>query len=915
MKRLRAWMFRLGGLFRTERQEQELAAEMESHLQMHIDDNLRRGMTPEQARRDAILNLGGVEQTKQAYRERSTIPVLENLLRDVRYALRQLRKSPGFAIAAVLTLALGIGANTAIFSLMDAVLLRSLPVKQPDRLFIPNWKAKTWPDNLSLSGYFYYEFSYPMFERFQKEHRLFSSVFGFAPLGMKEGNVAVGLHGHTTAATGSMVTGGYFAGLGVAPVLGRAIAESDARQGAAPVAVISYGYWQRVFAGSASVLGQHITLNAQPYTIVGVAPPKFFGLQAGRQEDIWIPIVESPTLAPWNTPARTGQSMFVSQQWWWLTVIGRLQPGVTQQQAVAALKPVLQSGFQSAFGPLKAENQPSMEAMSGSRGLDYLEGFYTEPLHILMGIVALLLLATCASLATLLLARAAARSKEMAIRMATGATRARVIRQLLTESVLLSGCGGGLGLLLAFALAHSLATLIASGDFPLRVDVSPDPRVLAFTAAASVLTGILFGLAPASRVTRVDLVASLKETTGTSLGEIRHRFTLGKVLIVLQVAVSMLLLVGAGYMLRSLQKLEYQNIGIGRNHRLIFSIDPTLNGYNNQQQLQLYQTVLSRLQSLPGVKSATTVNVRLISNFFSRGNVDIEGYRPADRNKPLVFFDGVGPQFLETTGIRLLAGRDINDHDTPTSPKVTIINQAMAEKYFGKQDPIGRHITRTLNKGKVATYEIVGICANAKYTNLRQPTAPTFYYPYTQQQHFYGVTFYLQTAGDPKVLVPDVRHVVHDLDPSLLVTDIRSQSDQIDESIVPERILARLATFFGALALLLAAIGLNGTLAYAVNRRSQEIGVRMALGAQRGQVVRLVVGETIVLVCLGIAVGIPLAIASARLVSSQLYGIQTLDLPTLIGASAVLLLAAVLSGYLPARRAARTDPMQALRAE
>ena len=899
--------------FRRRQWDRERVRELESHLAHEIDDNIVSGMTQEEARRQAYVKFGNPTRFREEIWQMNSFVFLENLWRDVKFAFRQLRKSPGFTVTAILTLALGVGANTAIFSLMDAVLLRSLPVKQPDRLFILNWKANTWPDNLTLTGYFYYEFSYPMFERFQKEHRIFSSVFGFAPLGMKEGNVAVGLHGHTTAATGSMVTGGYFAGLGVAPVLGRAIAESDARQGAAPVAVISYGYWQRVFAGSASVLGQGITLNAQPYTIVGVAPPKFFGLQAGRQDDIWVPVVETKALHPWGSnPRIAGQSMFTSPQWWCLTVIGRLQPGVTRQQAVAALTPVLQSGFQSAFGPLKPENQPSMEVMSGSRGLDYLEGFYTGPLHILMGIVALLLLATCASLATLLLARAATRSKEIAIRMATGATRARVIRQLLTESVLLSGCGGALGLLLAFASAHSLATLIASGDYPLRVDVSPDPLMLGFTAGVAVLTGVLFGLAPAWRATCVDLVASLKETTGTSLGEVRHRFALGKVLIVLQVALSILLLVDAGYMLRSLRKLEYQNIGIARNHRLVFTIDPTLNGYNNQQQLQLYQTLLGRLQSLPGVKSATSVNVRLISNWFSNGNVDIEGYRPADRNKPLVFFDAVGPRFLETTGIRLLAGRDINDHDTPSSPKVAIINQAMAQKYFGGRNPIGLRITRELGNGKTVTYKIVGICANAKYTSLRDPIAPTFYYP---QQHFRGMTFYLQTAGGPNALLPDVRHVVHDLDPSLLVTDIRSQSDQIDESIVPERMLARLAGFFGALALLLAAIGLNGTLAYAVNRRSREISIRMALGAPRGQVVRLVVGETVLLIGLGIAVGIPLAAGSAKLLSSQMYGIQPFDPPTLIGASFVLLLTAGMSGYLPARHAASVDPMQALRAE
>jgi predicted permease len=901
--------------FRRRQWDRDRSRELESHLAHEIDDNIARGMTPEEARRQAYIKFGNPTLIREDIWQMNSLTFLESLWRDVRYALRQLLKSPGFTVTAVLTLALGIGANTAIFSLMDAVLLRSLPVKQPDRLFTLDWTAKTWPHDLRLSGYYKYEFSYPMFERFRDEHKIFSSVFGFAPLGFEEGNVAVGLHGQTGAATGTMVTEGYFSGLGVSPVLGRAITEDDARQDAIPVAVISYGYWQRTFGGSASVLGQHITLNGQPYTIVGVAPPKFFGLQAGRQDDLWIPVVNSPTMFPWASRAAPGQTL-TSQKWWWLVVVGRLQPGVSPQQATVGLNPVLRAGFQSAFGStLKPENSPRMEVVSGNHGLDYLEGFYKQPLQILMAIVALLLLAACASLATLLLARAAGRSKEIAVRLATGATRARVVRQLLTESVLLSGMGTGMGLLLALLATRSLAALIASGSGPLRVDVSPNPTVLGFTAGISVLTGILFGLAPAWRATRVDLVSTLKETTGKSLGEMRrHRFALGKVLIVVQVAISMLLLVGAGYMLRSLEKLEDQNIGIARNHRLVFSIDPELSGYTDQHQLQLYETLRRKLQALPGVKSATAAKLRLIANWMSNGYVEVEGHKAADGNKLSVDMNSVGPGFLETTGIPLIAGRDINDHDTPTSTRVAIINQVMAEKYFGKHYPIGLHITRKLAKGETVTYEIVGICANAKYTSLRDPIAPTFYYPYTQQQHYYGMTFYLRTYGDPNTLVPAVRHLVHDLDPSLLMTGIRSQSEQIDESIVPERMLARLASFFGAVALLLAGIGLNGTLAYAVNRRSKEIGIRMALGARRGQVVLLVLGETIMLIVLGIALGIPLAIASARAVSSQLYGIHTFDLPTLIGASAALLMAAVLSGYLPARRAASIDPMQALRA-
>jgi predicted permease len=844
---------------------------------------------------------------------------IETFIRDLKYAFRQLCKSPGFTLTAILTLALGIGANTAVFSLTDAILLRSLPVQEPQQLYVPTWKAAVWPDHLKLAGYFSYEFSYPMFQRFQTEHSLFSNVFGFSPIGMDQGNLSVGLSRETISANGTMVTGGYFRGLGITPLLGRPIVESDALNGSTPVAVISYEFWRRAFAGAPTVLGQTITLSGQPYTIVGVAPGSFHGLQAGRHDDIWIPIIANDSLTPWgDTALFNNSSPFRSQQAWWLTIVVRLRPGITSSQAAAAMGSQLWNEFRSSFGILRPDNIPSLEFVPGNHGLTYIEQSYTEPLRILMAVVVLLLSVTCASLATLLLARSVARHKEIAIRFSNGATRARITFQLLTETVLLSCCGGLLGLGLSYAVSHSVSALIPLGNSPIAVDVQMNNTVLIFTASVSIFTGIVFGLVPVWFTTHLDIITKLKESGGNSDEQFgRSRLAFGKFLVVLQVAISFVILIVSGYMLMSLKNLESQDIGLIRANRMLFSIDPTLNGYTDQQQRSLYEQLLERIQALPGVKSVSTAGIRLIANWVDSEPVDIESYNPTDYRRPTVYLNSVGPNFLKTLGIHLINGRDIEVTDTGTSQRVAIVNIALANKYFPGRNPIGGHITRQLEGNVKETFEIVGVCSNVKYTGLQDPISPTVYYPYTQQKSLHGITFYIAIANSNRAdaITLGVRQVVHSIDPALLVSDMRSQADQIDDSIVPERILGRLAGLFGALALLLTAIGLYGTLSYAVNRRTKEIGIRMALGARRGQVIWLVVSDTAISGCVGVLIGIPCAIVCIKFFSKEFYGIQPIDISIVMGACSVLLFIAFLAGYLPARKAAAVNPIIALKSK
>jgi predicted permease len=915
------WIFR-------RRRDQELEEEIQSHLEMAARDRTESGESSDEARHSVQREFGNTILVKEVTREMWGWTSLERLRQDVRYAARTMRKNPGVTAVAVLSLALGIGANTAIFSLIDAVMLKRLPVKQPEQLVMLNWVSRKWPSRQIVSTQSGYSnsdktgratsmsFSYAAFEQFRAHNQVLSSIFGFAPLGLGKGGVNININGQATLATGDMVTGNYFSGLGVSPILGRALTEDDERPGAAGAAVISYDYWTRQFGRSPSVLGEAITLNLNPYIIVGVAPPEFFGVEPGRALDFWIPIPDVRGLGPWGDPDT--RALLPKRDWWWLMMMGRLKPGVTAQQAQAQLDGLFQQEATAGLNPMpKPEEIPHVELAPGGQGLKNLREQFSKPLFLLLALVALVLLIACANVAALLLARATARSKEMGVRLALGASRARLIRQLLTESVLMAGLGGALGLLFAYWGTEALLAVIASGSDSVALEVHPNLTVLGYTAALALITGVLFGLAPATRATRVEVTPNLKEATPTAA---RGSVGLAKLLVVGQMAICLVLLYGTGLFVRTLENLENQNIGFNQRNLLLFGIDPTTQGYKNERLVSLYNQMLGRIRALPGVRDATLSGLAPISDWQNASDISIEGYKPEAGLDMNLKWDAVGPEFFETLGIRLLLGRAIGAGDTVTSAKVAVVNEAMARHFFGSSNPIGRQFHFNGTPGAKDIFTIVGVLDNAKFKSLREQLKPVAYLPYTQMLWALGgVHFEVRTAGPPLAMLPAIRRVVREFNPNLPLADAKTQQEQIDETIMQERLFARLSSFFGVLAMLLACVGLYGTMNYAVNRRTNEIGVRTALGAQRGNILAMVLRETSLLVFVGLGLGVPAALATVRLASSQisdlLYGLKANDVSTILMAGAMLVAVATFAGLLPARRASRIDPMVALRYE
>lgn len=913
-------MRRLIRVFSRRRRYDDISVSIQEHLEERIEELMELGLSRAQAEERARCQFGNVTLIAEHSREAWRWSALESLWADLKYALRQLQKSPGFTVTALVTLALAIGANSATFSLLNAILLRSLPVSDPGQLFILSWSSDGSGDlDITSSGYSGQEFSYPAFERFRDRQQVFSSLFGFASLGFRPGNLAITTNGQTTPATGAMVTGEYFSGLGVTPAVGRLLDAYDLLPSALPVAAISYGYWQRQFGGSLSAIGQIITVNGKPYTIIGVAARGFTGVQPGEPGDLWIPVVDDAAIRPWQSNPPPGEVMLSTHRWWWLTIMGRLRPGVTSKEAEAALDP--QFAFESEetthLTP-PTSNRRHIQIGSARRGVQDSQKSYAQPSRILMVLVLLVLLAACANLATLLLARAGVRSGEIAVRLALGAGRWRVLRQLLTESVLLSLAGGALGILFALGAMRTLEAFFSTGNHPLSIDLTLDRMVLAFTAATSVLTGILFGIAPALRSTRVDVNSTLKDSASLGSSYAGSRFTLSKALVLTQAAISTFLLVGAGLFLHSLGRLRAQAIGFHPEHLLVFRLQPTQTGYKPEQLPALYQDVEFRMAALPGVRSATAIQNSLISGWINNFRVHIEGYVPPDAKDPNVLNNTVGRDFLRTTGIPLLAGRDFRDSDAQDSQKVAIINHAFATQFFSGQDPIGHHISFKTFSGQGVSYEIVGICGDAYYDSLRRPTRPTWYGSYQQYpdvSHLGSMNFAVQVDGNPAALAADVRTALRKLDSRLLITDLKTQSQQIDDSIVSDRMFAELSTFFGALALLLAAIGLYGTMSYSVARRTREFGTRMALGSPRSRLMRMVLSQAVALVLAGTMVGLACAILCGRVVASLLFGVRPQDGYSFVAAALLLITVAALAAWWPARRAAHVDPMQALRSE
>jgi predicted permease len=829
------------------------------------------------------------------------------LLQDLRYGLRMLSKNPGFTTVAVLTLALGIGANTAIFSLIDAVMLRMLPVRNPEQLTLLTWAAKGSPGIMpandiihSLSGnmdqdktgrFTSTSFSYPTFEQIHARDDVFSKVFAFADPDPVNFNV----NGQADWANAELVSGDYFSGLGIAAVAGRTITEADDKAGAAPVAMVSYGYWERRFGREATVVGKAITVNSVPFTIIGVTPPEFFGLQPGRSLDVWLPLYTQPQVEPSWT--EEGRSKFIRNDDWWVLIMGRLKPGISEPQARAALEVAFQQSMvaqeeatqksgllqeSSKRGSLAgAQDLPHLELAPASKGLDNLRQEFSKPLFILMTVVGLVLLIACANVANLLLSRATTRQKEIAVRLAIGAGRRRLIRQLLTESVLLATLGGVTGLALAYWATSLLVAFMSSGREPVALGVDPDVRVLGFTAAVSVLTGILFGLAPAFHGTRLDLTPALKESPGSGpLGAFRGaRSGLGKALVVAQVAMSLLLLVSAGLFVRTLRNLENLNVGFNRYNILLFGIDPTQNGYKGERLASFYQELQRRLEGLPGVRSASVSEHTLIGGGVSISGISIQGYAPKRTGTEPdasggVYFNGVGPRFFETMGIPLVLGRTIGPEDTFLAPKVAVINETLAQSYFLNANPIGRRV----GFGDAKTsgdIEIVGVVGDARYADLRRDVPPTVYFPYLQQLKQLGpMHFEVRTAGNPIDMLASVRRVVQSLGKNLPLLEVKTQTEQIDETLFQERLFAKLSSFFGLLALVLACVGLYGIMTFAVTRRTREIGIRMALGASRGEIAEMVLRETILMVGIGIAIGLLAALGASRVIATFLYGLN-----------------------------------------
>jgi predicted permease len=830
------------------------------------------------------------------------------ILRDFRYSLRSLRKSPVFLTVAVLSLALGIGANTAIFTLIHQLILRPLPVREPERLVMLAGRGKHYGGNNGPD-----KLSYPMYQEIRDKNEVFDGMFCTYP-----NTVSATFQGRTELIGVDFVSGNYFPVLGVGAAIGRVFtASDDLIQGAHPLAVLSYGYWRAHFGSDPGVLGKQIVVNGRALTIIGVSPAGFDGVEPGRAPQIRIPITMKDELP------RTEFGRLNSNRFRWVEVFGRMKPGMTIEKAQAGLQPlfhqilnreVTEKPFTKASAFVKQEFLKMwMEVMPGSKGRSNLRRTYSKPLFALMAIVGLVLLIACSNLANLLIARASARQKEIAVRLAIGAKRGTLVRQLLIESLVLSTVGGIVGVGLAIAIDQALIDFLPVGHTPLSLSSTPDWTVLAFTFAISLVAGALFGLVPALQSTRPELANTLKDQAGSVVrgGSARLR----KGLVVAQVSLSLLLLIGAGLFLQSLRNLKTLNPGFDVKNLVAFDVDPTMSRYDPKFSSDYFRRLHNRLSTMPGVESETFAVIPVLENNEWDNWVTIEGYQAKQDERPDPHMQYCTPGFFKTLKIPILLGRDFNERDIQGAQKVGIVNEKFVKRYLGNSSPLGRHIGMGIDPGTKTDIQIVGVVADTKYENMRDEIPYELYIPSEQKGFADGGTIYVRSAGDQARLFTSIRDAVRGVDAGVPMYNMRTVEDQLEISLLTERLLATLSSVFGCLATLLAALGLYGVMAFMVARRTREIGIRMALGARQGSVVWMVMRETLGLAGIGVTLGLCGAYAVTRLIQAQLFGVGATDLGTLAAASLGIAAVTGLAGFVPARRATGIDPMRALRWE
>jgi predicted permease len=898
-----------------------MEAELACHLENLTADLIAAGHSPQEAARQARILLGTTLTHKEGMRSSLGLRWWDELRADLRYALRTLGHSPAFVVIAVGSLALGIGANTAIFTVAQHMLLDRLSVPHPDQLRMFYWAEPKdgivdemwgyWEDHPSGGGHVSTSFSYPVYEQMRRQDRSLADIFAFKPFG----RMTVTIHRDAEAADAEMVSGNYYSALQVRPQLGRAIQESDdGPVGSGPVVTISDRLWTNRFARSPDVIGQTILINATPMTVVRVNPPGFTGaFSAQGTPDIFLPFSMQPIVSPQNFGGAVLPSLLESKTLWWVLVMGRVRPGVPAAVAEASLNVALSTAVRGTM-PVKNDSQlPRLLLRDGSRGQNPAVDDLEKPIYVLMALAALVLMLACANLANLLLARAGARRREMGVRLALGAGRARILRQMMTESMLLAVMGGTAGLLLAWAVRNTLPRLLSNSWAPPAFSAQLSWPIFAFAASISLLTGIVFGLAPAWQATRAQVSSSLKDS-GHSITH-RRRGLGGKAIVAVQVALSMLLVVGAGLFARTLMKLGQQPLGFRSHHLLLFSIEPPATRYPKAASTPLLSELEAQLAMVPGVQAVTLTRVPLLSGSASSITFIPEGRERKPEGNPSVLTNDVGAHFFSTFGIPVLAGRDFNARDTSTSRKVAVVNESLARTYFPNVNPIGRTF-QAGSKTHPVTMEIIGVCANAKYYRVRKDVEPTIYAPYWQKDNGVdGATFAIATSLEAPALLPSLRDALRHVDPNLPMLDVRSQDDQIAANLRQERIFASLTAGFGLLALALAAVGIYGIMAYSVAQRTNEIGIRLALGAQSAQVRGMILRETTWLAGAGIVAGVAVALVLTRLVKSMLYGIEPYDPLTLSAGVGLLLTVALVASWIPARRAAGVQPMEALRHE